>query len=163
MRLVWVIAFTLLAGSTVAPASATADFSNNPISRFFARAEQPPPEYRPLRRMHGSSEKSTKYDAWLDAWTELKDGKFSYEIVSERGSDTVRSKVLRAILAREQELINNGDGDKGDLTAANYEFAEGGRDADGSHLVQMKPRRSDVLLVDGRAVLNDHGELMRVE
>ena len=37
-----------------------------------------------------------KYEAWLDAWTELKDGQFSYEIVSERGSDTARGKVLRA-------------------------------------------------------------------
>jgi hypothetical protein len=113
--------------------------------------------------MHASSEKSSKYEAWLDAWTELKDGRFSYEVVSERGSDTVRTKVLRAVLAREQELINSGDGDKGDLTAANYEFAEAGPADDGGHFVQIKPRRSDVLLVDGRAVLNERGELMRVE
>jgi hypothetical protein len=163
MRLVWVIAFTLAAGSAVAPASATADFSSNPIYRFFSRSEQPLREYRALRRMHASSEKSSKYEAWLDAWTELKDGKFSYQIVSEHGSDAVRSKVLRTVLAREQELINSGDSGKGDLTAANYEFAEGGRDADGAHVVQIKPRRSDVLLVDGRAVLNDRGELVRVE
>jgi hypothetical protein len=163
MRLQWVIAFTLLGGSAVMTAGSTPDFSNNPITRFFSRSEQPLREYRALRRMHASSEKSSKYDAWMDAWTELKDGRFSYEIVSERGSDTVRSKVLRAVLAREQELINSGGGDKGDLTAANYEFAEGGRAADGSHLMQIKPRRSDVLLVDGRAVLNDRGELMRVE
>jgi hypothetical protein len=163
MRTVWVIAFTLLAGSAVVPASATPDFSNNPISRFFSRSEQPLRQYRALRRMHASSEKSGKYEAWLDAWTELKDGRFSYEVVSERGSDTVRSKVLHAVLAREQELINSGDGAKGDYTAANYEFVEGGLDADGSHLVHIKPRRNDVLLVDGRAVLDDHGELVRVE
>jgi len=163
MRVVWVIAFSLLAGTAITPASATADFSNNPIYRLFSRPEQPLREYRALRRMHAFSEKSSKYEAWLDAWTELKDGKFSYQIVSERGSDTVRSKVLHAVLAREQELINNGDSVKGDLTDDNYEFAEGGRDADGSHVVQIKPRRSDVLLVDGRAVLNDRGELVRVE
>jgi len=162
MRLFWVIAFTLIGGSAVMPA-ATSDFSNNPIARLFSHTEQPLREYRALRRMHASTEKSSKYEAWLDAWTELKDGRFSYQIVSERGSDTVRSKVLRAVLAREQELINNGDSDKGDLTAANYEFAEAGREADGSHVVQIKPRRSDVLLVDGRAVLNERGELMRVE
>jgi len=163
MRLVWVIAFTLLAGSAVAPTSATSDFSDNPISRLFWRSEQPLREYRAFRRMHASSEKSSKYEAWLDAWTELKDGQFTYQIVSERGSDVVRTKVLRAVLAREEELINSGDGGKGDLTADNYEFAEGGRDADGSHVVQIKPRRNDVLLVDGRAVLNERGELMRVE
>src|SRR6476469_2542571 len=131
MRGIWVIAYTLLAGSAVAPAHAPPDFSNNPVSRFFSRAEQPLREYRALRRMHAYSERSGKYEAWMDAWTELKDGKFSYEIVSERGSDTVRSKVLRAVLAREQELINSGDSDRGELTAANYEFAEAVRDADG--------------------------------
>lgn len=161
MRLVWVMAFTVLAGTGVLRAAAPAD--GNAISRFFSRAEQPLREYRALRRMHASSEKTSKYDAWMDAWTEVKDGRFSYQIVSERGSDTVRSKVLHAVLDREQALINSGDADKGDLTAANYEFAEGGHDTDGSHVVQMKPRRNDVLLVDGRAVLNDRGELMRVE
>jgi hypothetical protein len=163
MRLVWVIAFTLLTGWTVTPTAATSDFSNNPITRLFSRTDQPLREYRAFRRMHASSEKSAKYEAWLDAWTELKDGRFTYQIVSESGSDTVRSKVLHAVLAREQELINSGDSDKGDLTSANYEFAEAGRDADGAQVVQMKPRRSDVLLVDGRAVLNDRGELVRVE
>jgi hypothetical protein len=152
-----------MAGSAVMPMPAAADFSNNPFSRFFKRAEQPLREYRALRRMHAYSEKSTKYEAWLDAWTELKDGRFSYRIVSERGSDTVRSKVLRAVLAREQELVNSGDAGKGDLTDANYEFGEGGRDADGAPTVQIKPRRNDVLLVDGRAVLNERGELVRVE
>jgi len=163
MRMIWVIAFTLTAGSAVVPASATPGFSNNPISRFFSHAEQPLRQYRALRRMHASSEKSGRYEAWLDAWTELKDGKFSYQIVSERGSDAVRSKVLRAVLDREQDLINSGESDKGDLTDANYEFAEGGRDADGAQTVQIKPRRNDVLLVDGHAVLNDRGELVRVE
>jgi len=164
MRRLWVITFTLVAGSAVAATSAsTPDFSNNPISRFFSRQEQPLKQYRALRRMHASSEKSTRYDAWLDAWTELKDGRFTYTVVSERGSDTVRSKVLHAMLLREQELINSGDADKGDLTAANYEFGTGGRADDGSPVVQIKPKRCDVLLVEGRAVLNERGELLRVE
>lgn len=163
MRSVWVIACTLLAGSAVAPAHATSDLLNNPIGRFFSHTEQPLREYRALRRMHASSEKSSKYEAWVDAVTELKNGKFSYQIVSERGCDTTRSRVLRAVLAREQELINSGASDKGDLTLDNYEFVEAGVAADGSHLVQMKPRRNDVLLVDGHAVLNERGELMRVE
>src|SRR6185369_14212745 len=45
----------------------------------------------------------------------------------------------------------------------NYDFSAAGRSEDGSPVVQMKPKRSDVLLVEGRAVLNEHGELMRVE
>jgi hypothetical protein len=162
MHVVWVLAVVLLAGSAALPLGASAA-SDNAISRFFARTEQPLREYRALRRMHASSERSPKYEAWLDAWTELKDGKFSYQIVSERGCDTTRSKVLRAVLEREQSLVNSGDAGKGDLTLDNYDFIEGGRDTDGAHVVQLKPRRADVLLVDGRAVLNERGELMRIE
>jgi len=99
----------------------------------------------------------------MEAWTELKDGQFGYDVISERGSEAIRGKVLRAILSREQEMINRGESDKGDLTSANYEFIEGGRDTDGTHVVQIKPRRQDVMLVDGKAVLSDTGDLLRVE
>jgi hypothetical protein len=112
--------------------------------------------------MHAESENG-KYEAWLDAWTELKDGQFSYQIVSERGSDTARGKVLRPMLAREQEVINKGEGRKSELTEDNYEFTEAGRDGNGARVVQIKPRRQDATLVDGRAVLNDGGDLLRVE
>jgi hypothetical protein len=159
---VWVAAFTLLAGSAVLPAREASSVLANPISSFFSRSEQPLKQYRAFRRMHVTAEKS-KLEAWLEAWTELKDGKFSYEIVSEKGSDSVRGKVLRPILEREQDLVNSGDGAKGDLTVANYEFGEASRATDGSQVVQIKPKRSDVLLVDGQAVLNSGGELLRVE
>jgi hypothetical protein len=161
MRTLWVVTFSLLAGSAALPARERSPF-NNPISTFFSRSEQPLHQYRALRRMHASGENG-KYEAWLDAWTELKDGRFTYEIVSERGSDTARCRVLRPMLAREQELTNNGDGRKSELTADNYEFTEAGRDSDGAHVVQIKPRRQDVTLVEGRAVLNDGGDLVRVE
>jgi len=112
--------------------------------------------------MHAFSE-SLKHEAWMDVWTEVRDGRFTYVIVSERGSDAIRTKVMRTVLAREQEVVDKGDGDKADLTSANYEFTEAGRATDGTHIVQIKPRRQDVLLVDGRAVLNERGELLRVE
>jgi hypothetical protein len=156
----WVAAFTLLAGSAVLPAREAA-FSNS-FTSLFSRNEQPLKQYRALRRMHASTDKGD-HEAWLEAWTELKDGKFSYEIVSERGSDAVRGKVLRPILAREQDLVNSGESPKGDLTPANYEFGETSRAVDGSQVVPIKPRRNDVLLVDGKAVLDEGGELMRVE
>jgi hypothetical protein len=160
MRTLWVLTFTLLAGSAVLPARESA--VSNPISNLLSRSGQPLHEYRAFRRMHTDSENG-KYEAWLEAWTELKDGRFTYEIVSERGSDTARGKVLRPMLAREQELVNKGEGRKGDLTDDNYEFTEAGRDGDGARVVQIKPRRQDAMLVDGRAVLNDGGDLLRVE
>ena len=161
MRGLWVVTFTLLAGSAVLPAHEAAPPAN-PIANFFSRSEQPLHQYRAYRRMHTTSDNG-KYEAWLEAWTELKDGRFTYQIVSERGSDMARGKVLRPMLAREQELVNKGDGGKSELSLANYEFAEAGRDGDGARVVQLKPRRQDVVLVDGRAVLNDGGDLVRVE
>lgn len=128
-----------------------------------ARPEEPLRAYRALRRMHAWSERFNQ-EAWLDAWTELKAGRFDFRIVSERGSDTIRSKVLRPILERERDLINSGAGNRADLTAENYDFADAGRDADGTKVVQMKPRRKDVFLVDGRMVLSPDGhDLLRVE
>ena len=157
---VWVAAFTLVAGSTVVPASEPG--SGSTLGTVLGRDNQPLEQYRAYRRMHASTDKG-KHEAWLEAWTELKDGRFSYEIVSERGSETVRGKVLRSMLEREQELVNSGNTAKGDLTAANYEFTEAGREVDGTRVVQIKPKRNDVLLVDGRAVLDDGGDLLRVE
>jgi hypothetical protein len=161
MRGLWVVTFTLLAGSAVLPAHEPAPPAN-PIANFFSRSEQPLRQYRALRRMHTASDNG-KYEAWLEAWTELKDGRFTYQIVSERGSDMARGKVLRPMLAREQELINKGDTTRSEYTPDNYEFLEAGRDGDGARVVQIKPRRNDVMLVDGRAVLNDGGDLLRVE
>lgn len=160
MRTLWVAAFTLLAGSAVLPAREPA--AAPPLANLLSRAEQPLHQYRAFRRMHADSENG-KYEAWLDVWTELNDGRFSYEIVSERGSDTARAKVLRPMLAREQEVINKGEARKSELTDDNYEFTEAGRDGDGARVVQIKPRRQDTMLVEGRAVLNDGGDLLRVE
>jgi hypothetical protein len=157
---VCVAAFTLVAGSTVVPASEPG--SGNVTGTVLGRSEQPLKGYRALRRMHAATDKAT-HEAWLEAWTELKDGRFTYEIVSERGSEMVRGKVLRSVLEREQELVNSGNTAKGDLTDDNYDFSEAGRDVDGSRVVEMKPKRKDVLLVDGHAVLDDRGDLLRVE
>jgi len=156
----WVMTFTLLAGSAVLPAGAAS--YGNPLAGLFGRSEQPLKEYRAFRRMHASTEKS-QHEAWMEAWTELKNGRFSYQIVSERGSEAVRGKVLRAMLTREEELVNSGNQDRGELTPANYEFTEAGRDRDGTRVVQLKPKRNDPLLVEGRAVLNEGGDLVRVE
>ena len=155
----WVAAFTLLAGSAVLPAN-EAPAASNPDPNI--RTEQPLKQYRAYRRMHAATDKG-KHEAWMEAWTELENGRFSYEIVSERGSEMVRGKVLRSMLQREMELVNSGNTAKGDLTPANYEFTEAGRDTDGARVVQIKPKRNDVLLVEGHAVLNDGGDLLRVE
>lgn len=112
--------------------------------------------------MHARSERFDQ-EAWLEAWTELDDRGFRYEIVSESGSEYARNKVLKAVLKREQELIAEGPAERATISLANYEFtdAAGG---EGVRYVSLKPKRKDVLLVDGRMVLShDATELLRVE
>ena len=142
-----------MVGSAVLPARESLA-TGHPIAGFFASVEQPLHQYRALRRMHTTSE-TGKYEAWLDVWTELKDGHFNYQIVSEKGSETVRGKVLRPLLAHEQEVVNNGEDNKSDYSAANYEFREAGRNRDGARVVQITPRRQEVMLVEGHAVLDE--------
>jgi hypothetical protein len=115
--------------------------------------------------MHAANEKFNQ-EGWVDCWTELDQRGFRYEIVSERGSDYIREKILKTLLRREQELIGAGFSDKAELTNANYEFADGaGLLAEATErTVLLKPRRKDILLVNGRMVLNPQGtELLRVE
>lgn len=133
------------------------------LSRFFSRSEEPLRSYRAYRMLHAVSDRFDR-EAWLDAWTELHDGRFSYQVVSERGSSLVRERVLKAMLEKEKKLVNSGERDRAELNDDNYEFVEAGQADDGSRVVELKPRRHDVLLVDGRMVLTPDGsDLVRVE
>jgi hypothetical protein len=157
-----VLGFTLAAGSSVT-AGGSSESERLMAAGFFSQQEEPLRSYRAFRRMHAWSEKFNQ-EAWLDAWTELKNGAFEYEVVTERGSDTIRNRVFRAMLKREQELVAGGDTDRADLTPENYDFSQAGRDSDGTNVVQITPRRKDVLLVEGKMVLSPDGhDLLRVE
>ena len=114
-----------------------------------------------MRRMHAQSERFD-HEGWMDAMTEFDSSGFRYQIVAERGSDTVRNKVLRTLLKREQEMIATGDFGRGELTDANYEFGEEISGA-GERYIPIKPKRKDVMLIKGRIVLNGDGDLLRVE
>ena len=159
----WVIGFTLVLAAAVPAASPRA--SSSSATRFLSQVHQPLLQYRAYRRMHAHSEKFNQ-EAWLDVWTELDNGVFRYEIVSERGSEYVRNKVLKSVLKREQELIAEGDADRALLSTENYEFTDGAppAGADGFRYILLKPKRKDVLLLDGRMILSPDGrELLRVE
>ena len=155
-----VIGATLLLGAAATPGAAPR--RETVPARIAATSEQPLKQYRAYRRMHARNEHFDQ-EAWLEAWTELDERGFRYTIVSERGSDYIRSKVLKAVLKREQELIADGDCGRSELTPDNYEFDEM-QQGDGEQYVTLKPKRKDVLLVDGRMVLSEDGsELLRVE
>ena len=156
----WVAIVTLLAGAV--GAGAASEPVERPADRFPSLREQPLTQYRAFRRMHARSEHFNQ-EAWLEAWTEMDGGGFRYNIVSESGSDYIRTKVLKAVLKREQELVADGDCQRSELTPDNYDFDEASK-GEGEQYVTIKPKRKDVLLVDGRMVLSADGrDLLRVE
>lgn len=151
----------MLAAAVIATPTASAPATA--ADRYVAATDEPLTQYRALRRMHARNDKF-KHEGWVEAWTELDERGFRYEIVSERGSEYVRNKVLKQMLEREREVIADGDASRGDLSSSNYEFSEPDEQQPGERHVLIKPKRKDVLLVDGRMVLSPDGrELLRVE
>jgi len=145
----WVIGITVLAGASV---GATSTPVERPTNRLPSIHDQPLTQYRAYRRMHARSEHFNQ-EAWLEAWTEMDGRGFRYNIVSESGSDYIRTKVLKVVLKREQELVADGDCQRSELTPENYEFADAVQ-GNAERYVTIKPKRKDVLLVDGRMVVS---------
>lgn len=132
-------------------------------AKFLAQQDEPLTRYRAHRRLHVYTDKFEQ-EAWLDVWTELDHTGLKYRIVSERGSEFTRNKVLKAVLEREQELVAAGNTERATLSPENYQFADTVVDDETVRYVLLKPKRKDVLLVDGRMVLSpDARELLRVE
>jgi hypothetical protein len=145
---------------TLAPAAGRIAGSTDQLP---ALREAPLKQYRAFRRMHAVNDKFNQ-EAWIDAWTEMDGAAFKYEITSERGSDYIRNRVLKAILTREQDLVTRGESARAEISAENYLFEEPDAQDSEFRYVLLKPKRKDILLVNGRMVLNPAGtELLRVE
>ena len=134
------------------------------LQRFLARAEEPPVEYRALRRLEAQNPKF-KQGAWMLAWTEYDHvNGFRYQIVDEGGSGYIRSKVLRAALDGERKIWADREPQKSSFNHDNYMFDDGEVSADGLASVGVKPKRKDVLLVEGAIFVQPgDGELSRIE
>jgi len=154
---------SLLFANVNAAGPASASASPVVLQRFLALDDPTPTQFRALRHLEARNEKFEK-SAWMDVWTEGDASGFRYVIVSEDGSEYIRSKVFRASLEAERKMWAAGTPDQAALTPANYEFEHRGLGPDGLTSLTVKPRRKDVLLVDGSIHLNpDDGELVRME
>jgi hypothetical protein len=157
------IATSALSHARAAGPSTTGE--NLPIlQRFLALDDPSPSEYRALRHLDASNDTFDK-SAWMDVWTEAgPDGVFRYRVVSEGGSEYIRSRVFLASLETERKLWASGAPDRAALTADNYVFEDRGERCDGLAGLTLKPRRKDLLLVEGSIFLRPaDGELMRME
>jgi len=157
----------VVAGLAVACAGIPLQAQNKPspiVQRFLARGEEPPVEYRALRRLEAHNPKF-KQSAWMIAWTEFdRVNGFRYQIVDEGGSAYIRSRVLRAALEGEQKIWANHEPQKASFTHENYLFDDGAAAADGLAAVTLTPKRKDVLLVEGALFVQPRdAELTRIE
>lgn len=134
------------------------------LQRFLARGESPTVAYRALRHLEASN---AHFGAkgWMDVWTEFDEARgLRYQIVAEGGNSYIRRKVLLAALDGEQKMWSAREPQRASLTPDNYSFEEAQPVPEGLHSVAIKPRRKDVLLVEGSIFLEpDDGELRRIE
>ena len=154
----------VLAFGVVADLHASSQGAASALQRFLARGETPTVEYRALRRIEADNPHFNQH-AWMEAWTEFDNTRgLQYQIVGEGGSGYIRSKVLRAALEGEQKMWLAREPQRASFNHENYEFEAGTPSADGLTAVGVKPRRKDVLLVEGSIFLEpDEATVARIE
>jgi len=138
--------------------------TGTPLQRFLARGEEPTVEYRALRRLEASNSKFNQR-AWMTAWTEFdRANGFRFSIVAEGGSHYIRTHVLRAALVGEQKLWAGNEPQRATLSNENYMFDNDVPDSGGLAAVGLKPKRKDMLLVEGAIFVQpSDGDLARIE
>lgn len=156
------LAVVLLALALASNARATIpDAADHSIRQFLAQdATQRP--YRAVRRLEAGN---GSHIGWIEAVTEYSpESGFRYEIRAEGGSSLIRTKVLKAVLDGERDVIERGEAARSSLAPSNYTFQANGIDSDGFANVLLSPRRKERVLVSGMMALNaTDGALVRLQ
>ena len=102
---------------------------------------------------------------WMDVWTEYLPGRgLTYEVVGEGGSDYVRNKIFRGMLASEQQLIATGKRLRASLESKNYVFEDAGLTDGGLQRILLKPaKKSDGILSGSLLLEPGSGLITRME
>jgi hypothetical protein len=155
-----VVAIAVIAVADTLPATVP-DPADHSIRQFLAH-DDAQPAYRARRRLEAENGSRA---GWLEARTEYApQSGFRYDVIAEGGSEYIRTKVLRAILDGEREVIEQGEAARSALARVNYLFSPNGIDEDGLANVLLAPRRRERVLISGRMLLRPHdGHLVRVE
>jgi len=126
------------------------------LSRFLARPPERPDSYTAERRLEAASPRLRKH-GWLTAITRFVNGQFEFRVTGSGGSELIVTRVLRAALEAEREALGR-DPRASALSTRNYIFS-----LDTSGRTRITPRRRDPLLVDGRLLLTDEGDLVGIQ
>jgi len=134
------------------------------LERFLTRADEPLTHFRSTRHLEAQNDRFNK-EASMDVVTELfPDGRFTYNILRENGSETIRKRVMRGLLETEAEQATAKDPSRYAVTPANYTVVAGGMADDGTVKLLAKPRRKEVGMVDGAVfVTSTDADIVRVE
>jgi hypothetical protein len=134
------------------------------LQRFFSVDATGPIAYRALRHLEARNEQWDK-TASMDVWTEADQAGFRYDVIAESGSGYIRSRVFEPVLTTEQQMWATRASDRATISPQNYTFKECGPPGpEGLARVDVKPRRKDLLLVEGSIFLRpEDGELVRVQ
>jgi len=137
------------------------DAADQPIRQFLAQ-DDTQPAYRAVRRLEAEN---GSRKGWIEAITRYSPATgFTYEITAEGGSSYIRSKVLKAVLDGEGEVISRGEAARSSLDLANYRFQANGIDTEGHANVLLSPRRKERVLISGMMALNaTDGALVRLQ
>jgi hypothetical protein len=168
---VWLAAAIVAAMATAAlvaapfAASDSTPPADDTVARFLESGHPPLVAYRARRQLQASS-RGGKMKAQLDAWTTLQpDGTFSFEVLQESGSNTIRQRVLRAALIEEQNNYRNAKLGESAFTRENYEFLLDDTVRDGELVrIGLAPRRKSQMLITGAAfVRRDDADLVTIQ
>jgi hypothetical protein len=164
MRRAFLAVITATATVVAAAADTPQLVRDQTLARFFAPTTPPLVSYRALRHV-GASTRGGKMSATLVAETSLDPAAgFSYRVVSEDGSGIIQRKVLLAALEAEQKAVRGNDARQSALTLENYDFLGVSEGSDSLVKVDIRPRRKEVMLIDGSLLLKpDTSQLVRLE
>jgi hypothetical protein len=137
------------------------DAADESIKQFLGQ-DDTQPAYRAVRRLEAEN---GSRKGWIEAVTEYAPATgFHYAITAEGGSVYIRTKVLKAVLDGEREVIAQGETARSSLDLANYRFQPNGIDTEGHANVLLLPRRKERVLVSGMMALNaTDGALVRLQ
>lgn len=143
--------------------ASTAGSATPLLQRFLAIDASAPHQYRALRHFEAHNTKLDK-SAWMDVWTEADAAGFRFEVIGEGGSGYIRSKVFMEALETEQKMWRDGTATRGAITQDNYVFVDCAAESAELTCFTLKPRRKEVMLVDGWIFLHpETGDLVRIE
>jgi hypothetical protein len=107
---------------------------------------------------------SGKHQGWMTVETSASpSGTFSWNVLTEGGSNRTREKVFRAVLDTEAAAWRAGSRDAAALTLENYNFTRLTSATAGRVQIRLTPRRADSKLINGVLTVSPDGYPLQLE